>query len=112
MSLASDAALRRWFLHLDGEEGRVALPLAIVADRESDGRIDELRIYSSRWPLTDRHANRPPLVQPDPELRESDVVAEYQRALAAGEVAAIMAAFELDGHQYVHKRPRPPARLL
>ena len=80
-------------LHLDGETGRVDLPLAIVADREADGRIDELRIYSSTWPLTGRHANRPPLLQPDPELRESDVVAEYQRALAAVDVEAIVAAF-------------------
>jgi pimeloyl-ACP methyl ester carboxylesterase len=106
-------------LHLDGETGRVDLPLAIVADRESDGRIDELRIYSSTWPLTDRHANRPPLLQPDPELRESDVVAEYQRALAAGDVDAIVAAFEPDGvrpragGRPVHpQRPRRPALLL
>src|SRR3954463_14230279 len=68
-------------LHLDGETGRVDLPVAIVADREADGRIDELRIYSSTWPLTGRHANRPPLLQPDPELRAPDVVAGYQRAL-------------------------------
>jgi len=97
-------------LHLDGETGRVDLPLAIVADREADERIDELRIYSSTWPLTDRHANRPPLLQPDPELREPDVVAEYQRALAAGDVDAIVAAFEPDGYarepaggQYIHR---------
>ena len=99
-------------LRLDGETGRVDLPLAIVADREADGRIDELRIYSSTWPLTDRHANRPPLLQPDPELRESDVVAEYQRALAAGDVDGIVAAFEPDGYvrepaggQYIHRGP-------
>ena len=105
-------------LHLDGETGRVDLPLAIVADREADGRIDELRIYSSSWPLTGRHANRPPLLQPDPELRESDVVAEYQRALAAGDVDAIVAAFEPDGYarepaggEYIH-RGRDDLRCL
>ncbi len=104
-------------LHLDGETGRVDLPLAFVADRHSDGRIDELRIYSSNWPLTGRHANRPPLLQPDPELRESDVVAEYQRALAAGDVDAIVAAFEPDGYvrepaggQYIHRGPDVRAR--
>jgi hypothetical protein len=78
-------------LHLDGEIGRVDLPVAIVADKQADGRIDELRIYYSSWPLTGRHVNRPPLLQPDPELRESDVVAEYQRALSAGDVDAIVA---------------------
>jgi hypothetical protein len=70
-------------LHLDGQAGRVDLPVAIVADRRSDGRIDELRIYFSNWPLAGRHTHRPPLLQPDPELRASDVVGDYQRASTA-----------------------------
>ena len=53
-------------LHLDGQVGRVDLPVAIVADRRSDGRIDELRIYFSNWPLAGRHTHRPPLSQPIP----------------------------------------------
>ena len=85
-------------LHLDGEAGRVDLPFALVADRRRDGRIEELRIYFSTWPLSGRHANRPPLLQPDPELREPTAVAEYLRALAVGDVDAIVAAFEPDGH--------------
>jgi hypothetical protein len=85
-------------LGLDGEAGRIALPVAIVADRRRDRRIEELRMYSSNWPLTGRHENRPPVLQPDPDLRESDVVAEYQRALAAGDVDAVVAAFEPDGY--------------
>ena len=97
-------------LHVDGETGRVDLPVAIVAEKESDRRIDELRMYFSSWPLTGRHANRPPLLQPDPKLRESGVVADYQRALAAGDVDAIVAAFEPDGYarepaggEYIHR---------
>jgi hypothetical protein len=97
-------------VHLDGEAGRVGLPVALVADHRSEGRLDELRIYYSRWPLTGRHANRPPVLQPDPELRESDVVAEYQRALSAGDVDAILATFEADGYarepaggRYIHR---------
>jgi hypothetical protein len=85
-------------LHLDGDTGRVALPVAVVSDRNRNGRIDELRMYFSSWPLTGRHANRPPLLQPDPKVRESDVVGEYQRALATGDAAAIVAAFEADGY--------------
>jgi SnoaL-like domain len=99
-------------LHLDGESGRVALPVAIVADHPSDGRLDELRIYSSSVPLVGHHVVRSPLLQPDAELRESDVVAEYQRALAAGDVEAIVATFEPDGYarepaggEYVHRGP-------
>ena len=104
------AAFGEVVLHLDTETGRVDLPVAIVADRESDGRINELRIYSSSWPLTGRHVNRPPLLQPGPALGPSDAIAEYQRALTAGDVDAIVAAFEPDGYarepaggRYVHR---------
>jgi SnoaL-like protein len=99
-------------LHLDGGTGGVDLPVAIVSDRQADGRIDELRMYSSSWPLTGRHVNRPPLLQPDLELRAPDVVADYQRAFTAGDVDAIVAAFEADGYarepaggQYIHRGP-------
>ena len=99
-------------LHLDGPAGRTELPVAIVADRSSGGLIDELRIYSSSWPLFGRHANRPPLLQRDPELVLPAVVADYQRALAAGNVEAIAATFEPDGYarepaggEHVHRGP-------
>jgi hypothetical protein len=97
-------------LHLDGPTGRIGLPVATVADKRFDRRIKELRMYYSSWPLTGRHATRPPLLQPDPELRESDVVADYQQALASGDVEAIVAAFEPDayarepaGGRYIHR---------
>jgi hypothetical protein len=97
-------------LHFDGETGPVDLPFAIVADRLADGQIDELRLYYSSWPLASRHISRPPLLQRDPALHESDVVAEYQRALAAGDVDAVVATFEADGYarepaggQFVHR---------
>jgi SnoaL-like domain len=85
-------------LHLDGRHGPVALPVAIVADHRSHGRLDELRVYFSSWPLARRHLNRPPLLQPDPDLRQPDVVGEYQRALAAGDLDGVVAAFEPDGY--------------
>jgi hypothetical protein len=99
-------------LHLDGEISRVELPVAVVSDKQSDGSIVELRIYYSSWPLTGRHANRPPVLQPDPDLRETDVVVDYQRALSAGDVDAIVSAFEPEGYvrepaggEYVHRGP-------
>jgi len=99
-------------LHLHGKTGRVDLPVAVVSEKQSDGGIVELRIYYSSWPLTRRHANRPPLLQPDPRLRESDVVADYQRALSGGDVDAIVATFEPDGYarepagdRYFHRGP-------
>jgi hypothetical protein len=53
-------------LTLDGEQGRMKLPIGIVADRDGDARIIELRVYYSGWPLSGRHSDRPPLLQPDP----------------------------------------------
>jgi hypothetical protein len=94
---------------LDGEHGRVELPIAVVADRDDSGRIVELRIYYGTWPWAGRHSYRPPLLQPDPGIQLLDVVGEYQRALAAGDVAAAVAAFEADGYvrepagAYVHR---------
>jgi hypothetical protein len=99
-------------LHLDGENGRIELPVAIVGDGKSGGRIGELRMYFSSWGLTGRHAIRPPVLQRDPGLRESDLIAEYQAALAAGDLEAILATFEPDGYarepaggRYVHRGP-------
>jgi SnoaL-like domain len=95
---------------LDGLDRRVDLLVGIVADRDADARIVELRVYYSTWALTGRHANRPPVLQPDPDLQAPDVIGEYQRALAAGDVEAIVAAFEPDaymrepaGDAYTHR---------
>jgi hypothetical protein len=85
-------------LHFDGRGGRVDLPFALVADRRSDGKIEELRIYFSNWLLTGHHVHRPPLLQADRERHQSDVVGEHQRALSAGDVDAIVATFEPDGY--------------
>lgn len=51
------------------------------------------------------------MLQPDPDLRPSGVVAEYHAALATGDVDAIVAAFEPQramprepaGNEYVHE---------
>ncbi len=95
---------------LDGDNGRVAVPVAVAADRDDDGRILVLRVYWSMWPLTGTHHHRAPLLAPDPDLREPDVVGEYQRALASGDAHAIVASFEPDGYvrepagsAYVHR---------
>jgi hypothetical protein len=105
-----DRGFEEVVLHLDGEHARIALPHALVAEHGQGGRLEELRIYHSRWPLTGRHVDRPPLLQPDPDSREGDAVGKYQRALAAGDVDAILAAFEPDayarepaGGQYIHR---------
>jgi SnoaL-like domain len=92
------AGVEEFLLHLDGDDGRVELPLALAADLDDRGRMLELRMYFSGWPLTGGHRVRPPLLQPAPGLSESGVVGEYQRALAAGDVDGAVAAFEADGY--------------
>lgn len=97
-------------LRVSGEDGPVDLPVAVVNDKRSDGTMEEVRVYYSGWQLTGRHTNRPPLLQPGPEVRESDVVGDYQRALAAGDLDAILASFEGGGYarepagsEYLHR---------
>ena len=84
-------------LHVDGDGGRIGLPVALAADHDAEERILELRLYFSNWALTGRHANRPPLLQADADLREPDVVGAYQRALATGDVDAVLETFEPGG---------------
>jgi hypothetical protein len=92
------SGVEEFVLHLDADAGRIELPLALAANLDRDARMIELRMYFSGWPLTGRHRGRPPLLQPDPDLHEPDVVGDYQRALAAGDVDAAVAAFEPDGY--------------
>ncbi len=85
-------------LHADGDAGRVAVPMAIASDHDAHGRITEQRVYYSPRLLSGRHAVRPPLLQPDELAGVADVVGDYGRALAAGDVEAAVAAFEPDGY--------------
>lgn len=97
-------------LHAGAGGRRVELPVAIVNDRDADERIVEQRMYFSLWPLRGSHAIRPPLLQPDAAAEPSDVVGEYQRALAAGDLDAVMATLAPDaslrepaGSAYAHR---------
>jgi len=98
-------------LRLDRDDGtRAELPLAVAADRDEHAYLRELRIYYSTWPTTGGHLVRTPLLQPDPDVHESGVVGAYQRALTAGDLEGVMAAFEPDayvrepaGSEYVHR---------
>jgi hypothetical protein len=98
-------------LNIDRDDGkRTQLPLAVVADRNEQAYLRELRVYYSTWPLTHRHLVRTPMLQPDPEIHQFGVADDYQQALAAGDLEATVAAFEPDayvrepaGTTYVHR---------
>jgi len=85
-------------LHLSLPEPGVALPVAVVGDQAPGGRVRAIRVYHSLWPLFGAHRVRPPLLPRDPALVVRDVVDEYQRALAAGDVETITGAFESTGY--------------
>lgn len=85
-------------LHLDHEGGRVGVPWALAADHDANERLIELRVYFSPWPLVGRRTQRGRLLAPYPGLQATGVVGEYLRALAAGDVAAVLATFEPDGY--------------
>jgi hypothetical protein len=80
-------------LTLDGE--RRELPVAIVAERDGAG-LTAVRIYHSMWPITGGHEVRGPLLPRDARIVIPDAVGDYQRALAAGDLEGILAAYEDD----------------
>jgi hypothetical protein len=97
-------------LRLDGDAGPIGLPVVVIADRDDDARLVEVRVYYSTWPLNGRHTVRNPVLQLDPDLQLSDVIAEYQVALGGGDPDAGLAAFEPDGYvrepggtDYIHR---------
>ena len=100
-------------LHLHHEGRDVDLPIAVVGDDAPDGRLRALRVYhsaSGRSRATTASARRCcGAIRP---RTSTGAVAEYQRALAAGDVDAIVATFEADGYfrepsgePWVHRGP-------
>jgi SnoaL-like protein len=86
-------------LHLVDDGGRrVELPVAIVSDRNPDRTLKAIRVYHSMWPLTREHRVRSPLLPADPELHAEGSPGDYQRALAEGDLEAIVGIFEPDGY--------------
>jgi hypothetical protein len=94
----------------DEGDRRVELPVAVVGDRNPDRTLKAIRVYHSMWPLTGGHRVREPLLPRDPNLVVPDVVGEYQRALAAGDLEAVLGTYEEDayarepsGGEYVYR---------
>ena len=113
LTLTESRTVEEVVLHLllgDDEEGRIELPVAIVSDHNPDRTLKAIRVYHSMWPLTGGHRVREPLLPPDPNIVVPDVVDEYQRALAAGDLEAVLATYEEDayarepsGGEYVYR---------
>jgi hypothetical protein len=74
-----------------------ALPVAVMIEPKQEGRRLDVRVYYSQWPLTGAHQLRHPLLAEDAAQHPSDIVGEYQAALAAGDLERIVATFEPEG---------------
>ena len=85
-------------LHLKLSDTTVDLPLAVVGDQADGTRLSAIRVYHSHWPLEGKHEIRHPLLARDTTLELHGAVAEYQRALAAGDAMAALDTFEPDGY--------------
>jgi hypothetical protein len=81
--LTARRGVEETLLRLDGDDGPVELPVAIVSDHDDRRRITEQRIYFSSLPLTGRHAIRPPVLQPPDPEGEPESMREYRRELRA-----------------------------
>lgn len=77
-------------LHLKIDDKTIGLPVALVVEDAS------ARMYHSTWPISGEHRVRPPLLKKQ-DLHVPDVVGDYQRALAAGDLEGIIKAYAPDG---------------
>jgi len=97
LTRGQDRTVAEFDVTMDGTGGPFVLPLAIAAEPDPVRQALAVRIYHSHWPLLGRHIVRTPLLARDPDAHESDIVGEYQSALAAGDADRITACFEPDG---------------
>lgn len=103
-------------VRVDGEERQ--LPVAVAADLYPNGRLAAVRLYHSFWPLERGHRLRGRLLPARRGLVLRPPVDAYQRALAAGDVEAVLACYARDatvrepaGEPFLHRGPRGLRRL-
>ncbi len=87
--------VQEWVVNLDLGEDGWNLPVAVVLDG-APGALRAIRVYHSMWPLIGSHQVRPPILSRDPAIVLEGAPADYQRALAAGDVEGILASYEPD----------------
>src|SRR5262249_25518093 len=88
-----DRAAVELLAHLDRKDGagRIAWPVAVVAESPDDLSVT-FRTYCSQRPLFGQHHVRAPVLTAG-DVRPGDAAARYLDALDAGDTEAIVAAF-------------------
>jgi hypothetical protein len=97
VTIGRDRVVGEFELTLTQDDRTFVLPIGVVVEPDPIARSVWIRTYHSQWPLLGHHLVRPPLLARDPDAQESDVVGEYQAALAAGAADRITATFEPGG---------------
>ncbi len=73
------------------------LPVAMVGEHHPiTKKLVRVRIYHTTWLLFQSHRIRPPLLAKNPALRLPIAVQRYQDALTKGDLAAILASFDVE----------------
>jgi len=90
----SDRDVTEGTLALTFEGRRVQVPVAVVAERRPEREV-ELRLYYSTKPIKGTRAVRSPLLPQDDEVAVPPPVAAHLDALSRGDVAGIVASFEI-----------------
>ena len=86
-------------LHFDFDGKPLDLRVAAIADRDTAGKLIEIRVYYRTVDIDPQRSIRQPLLQwsPDATPIEGTILHRYITALAAGDVEAVVACFEPDG---------------
>jgi hypothetical protein len=86
-----------YLLHLTLDDIAIGLPIAVAGESDHRGNASGIRVYHSMWPLIGSHQIRSPILTPTENVVLPGAVADYQAALSAGDLEAMLAAYEMDG---------------
>jgi hypothetical protein len=95
--IAPDRVVLELIMDLDHEGKKIELPVALSADIEVDSAT-AVRVYHSTYPLNGKHAIRKPLLEPANDLPEPEVIKQYMKGLAEGDIDQVLPLFTPDGY--------------
>lgn len=107
-----------WLLHVSVNGDARQLPFAVVAESDAADLLSQVRVYHSFWSIDEGHRPRGRVLPARSDLVLRPPVDAYHRALAAGDIEAVLACYEPDGtmrepagEPWVHRGPRGLRRL-
>jgi hypothetical protein len=103
-TVAGGRAVVELLAYLAGDGQELAWPVSVVAEFPDDRSV-VFRSYFSQRALDGRRHLRPAILAPG-SVRAGDVIGRYQDALDAGDVEAVVGAFESNGY---YREPFSPS---